>query len=90
MFDDHAFDDVGDIFAAIDGVFEFLVHVFPLNHFQWIAILVEESANRTLINIIAFILQPVQLNQALRDTLGFLQDRHNLIQLHRHALNDSG
>src|SRR6185436_9214099 len=73
VLDDHALDNVGDVLAAVDGGFEFLVNVLPLEHFQWIAALVEQGRDRAVINIITFIFETVQFHQPLGDALRFGQ-----------------
>ena len=57
MLDNDPFNNIGDVFATIDGRFQFLINVFPLNHGQRIASFVKESAHGALINIIAFVFQ---------------------------------
>ena len=74
MFNDDALNNVGDVFATIDGGLEFLVNFLPLKHREGIVFLVKELADRGVVNIVTLILKPVNLYQSLRNILRFPQD----------------
>src|SRR5882762_7524183 len=90
MLDDHTFDNICYLLTAIDGFFKFLVNVFPLDDLERVASLMEQGAYSSLINVVAFIFEAVQLDEALSHAFWFLQDRNDFIQLQGHPLNDSG
>src|SRR2546421_4526946 len=90
MLDDHTFDDICYLLTAIDGFFKFLVNVFPLDNLERIASFMKQSAHGPLINVITFIFETVELDQALGHAFWLLQDRNDFIQLQGHPLNDSG
>ena len=62
MFDDHAFDNVGYVFATIDRVFELFIHVLPLDNFKRVAIFVEKVADGPLIDVVTFVFEAMQFN----------------------------
>src|SRR5882724_4405875 len=72
MLDDHTFDNICYLLTAIDGFFKFLVNVFPLNNLERVTSLMKQCAHSSLINVIAFIFEAVQLDQALSHASGFL------------------
>jgi hypothetical protein len=65
MFNDYAFDDIGDVFAAIDGGLEFFVHVLPLENFQRIAPVMKQCGHRAVINVVPLVLETMKFNQPL-------------------------
>ena len=71
MFDDHAFNNVGYVLTTVDRVFQFFVHVLPLDNLERIAILVEQARHGALIDVIAFVFQTMKFNQPLSYAFGF-------------------
>src|SRR5437868_4559525 len=90
MLDDHTFDDICYLLAAIDGGFKFLVNVLPFDDLQRVASFMKQSTHGSLINVVALILETVQLDEALCHAFWFLQVRNDFIQLQSHPLNDPG
>ena len=56
MLNDHALNNIRHILAAVDGGFQLLVNLFPLENKQRVAVVVEEFGHGGVIDIIAFIL----------------------------------
>ena len=66
VLDDDAFEDVGDVLAAVGGVLEEVEHLLPLHHDDRIALLVEQLADRLLVDAVGFVLEPVDLDRVRR------------------------
>src|SRR5512135_3731416 len=65
MFEDDAFEDIGDVFGAIRGVFEELVNVFPLDDVDRIVLIVDEPAEGVAVLPVDAVFQPVHLDAVL-------------------------
>src|SRR2546423_1321949 len=72
MLDDPTFDNICYLLTAIDGFFKFLVNVFPLDNLERVASFMKQRTHSSLINVVAFIFEAVQLDQALSHASGFL------------------
>src|SRR5678815_3181573 len=46
MLEDHAFDDVGDVLAAVTRRLEALVDLFPLDHHEHVLLFLEKPCDR--------------------------------------------
>ena len=62
VLDHDALEHVRHVFAAIGGVFEEVERLLPLHDDDRIALLVEQLADRLLVDAIGFVLEPVDLD----------------------------
>ena len=63
VLDHDALEDVGDVLAAIGGVLEEVERLLPLDHDDRIALVVEQPADRLLVDAVGFVLEPVDLDR---------------------------
>src|SRR4051794_7787093 len=73
VFQDHAFDDVGDVLATIGGRLEQLVQLFPLDDRDRILFLAEQPRNGTAKHGIRFVLEAVDLDALFQNDVGVLE-----------------
>jgi hypothetical protein len=75
MFQDDPFQDVGHVLAAVGGVFDRFVDLFPLEDRDGILLDVEEPGDRFLVNPVDLVLEAVDLDARLVRELLFLEER---------------
>ena len=68
--EDDAFDDVGDVFALVDGSFNYFEDFFPFDDLHGVFFFVEELGNEGAAETVAFIFVAIDLNAVLE---GFLR-----------------
>src|SRR5919205_1550604 len=78
VLDDDALDDVGGALAAVDGGFELLVNLFPLDDVERVGRALEELGERLVVEVVALVLQPMDFDEARVDAGGPLQGGDDL------------
>ena len=73
MLDHHALEDVRDVLASISGVFEKVERLFPLDDHDRIALLVEETTDGLLMDAVRFVLEAIDLDGVIDETLVLFQ-----------------
>src|SRR5687768_9125492 len=63
--EDDSFDDVGDVLAAVGDDLHRLVDLFPLDHLDGIALLLEERGQAVAQQVVGRVLQSVHLHRVL-------------------------
>jgi len=69
VLDHHALEHVGNVLAPIRGVFEKIERLFPLDDDNRIALVVEQEAERPLVNAVGLVLEAVDLDRVCDETL---------------------
>ena len=73
MLQNYAFDNVRDAFAAVGRVLEDLVKFLPLDDRYRIFLVLEQIGDGTKINIVGFILEPMDLDKMLVHSIRLMQ-----------------
>ena len=73
MLDDDAFEHVGDVLAAIGGLFEEVEDLLPLDDDDGVALFLEERLHGRLVRAVRLVLEAVDLDGALGDALAPLE-----------------
>src|SRR5436309_14323557 len=73
MFDDDALDDVGGALAAVDGGFELLENLFPLDDVERVGRALEQLGERPVVEVVALVLEAVDFDEARVDAGGPLE-----------------
>src|SRR5437016_14529849 len=71
--EDDAFDDVGDVFALVDGGFDNLKDFFPLDDLDGIFLFVEELGDERAAQAVAIVFIAVDFDAVLEGLLGSLK-----------------
>ena len=75
VLDHDAFEDVGDVLAAVGRLFEEVERFLPLHDHDRIALVVEQPADRLLMDAVGFVLEPVDLDGVAEDALAAAPER---------------
>src|SRR5665647_3429378 len=73
VFEDHALDDVRDVLAAIRGVLEVLVDLFPLDHHDRILLFLEQASDRAPEDRIRLVLEAIDVDAELERCVWVLE-----------------
>ena len=73
MLDHDAFEHVGDVLAAVGGVLEEVERLLPLHDRQRIVFVVEQLADRLLMDAVGLVLETVDLDGVAEDALVLLE-----------------
>src|SRR5260370_9778732 len=87
MFNDHTLDNICYVLTTIHRSLQLLINLFPFQHRQGVMRVMEKFGYRCVINIVAFVFQPMNLYQSLRHIFWSLQLRDYCRELFRHALD---
>src|SRR5512143_1434427 len=68
IFEDDTFENVGDVFCPVRGIFKKLVDVFPLDDVDGIVMIVDELAEGVAVLAVDPVLEPVDLDAVLLHT----------------------
>ena len=63
MLDHDAFENVGHVFATVRRVLEEIQRLLPLDHDNRVALVVEQPAERLLVDAVGLVLEPVDLDR---------------------------
>jgi hypothetical protein len=74
-------DDVGDVLASVDRRLEHGVDVLPLDHFDRVTAVGEQIGDRLARQLVALVLEPVDLDPVLLEALEAAQVRERLLEL---------
>ena len=81
VLDRDPFDDVGDVLALVDRGLEVRVDVLPLDDLDRVAAIGEQVGDRLAGELVALVLEPVDLDPVLLETLEAAQVRERLLEL---------
>src|SRR5215204_2669929 len=73
---DDALEDVGDVFAAVGGLFEEVQNLFPLDDGDSVGFVFEERLHGGLVRAVGLVLEPVDLDRALGHALALFERLH--------------
>src|SRR4051812_4162341 len=73
---DDAFEHVGDVLAAVRGLFEKIEDLLPLDHRDGVLLVAEQRLHRGLMGAIRLVLEPVDLHRAFGHALALLERLH--------------
>ena len=68
--EDDAFDDVGDVFALVDGGFDDFVNLLPFDDLHRVFFLVEELGDQSSADAVAVVFVTVDLDAMLEGVIG--------------------
>src|SRR5580704_7906505 len=87
--DDDALDDVGDIFAFVDGGFDHFKDFLPLDDLDGVFFLIEELGDERAAEAVAFVFVAVDLNTMLKGFFGGAERLYSSSYLHGGRNQDS-
>src|SRR6476660_2563844 len=87
MLDDYTLNYIRHVLATIDRGFELLVNLFPFQNSQCVDRIVKQLRDSRVIDVVAFVLESMNLDQPLRYVLRTLERRNDLFELFGHALD---
>jgi hypothetical protein len=81
VFQNHAFDDVGDRFAAVGGVFQNFVKLFPFNQRERVGRLAKKLADGAKIDFVRFVFEAVNFDDVPVDSFRFVEQGNRRVDL---------
>src|SRR5258705_13327515 len=83
VLDDDALEDVGDVLAAIGGLFEEVQDLLPFHDDDGVLFILEQRRHGGLMGAVRLVLEAVDLDGALRDPFPLLQGLDGVAALPR-------
>jgi hypothetical protein len=81
VFQNHAFDDVGDRFATIGGVFQNFVKLFSFNQRDRVGRLAKKLADGAKIDFVRFVFEAVNFDDVPVDSFRFVEQGNRRVDL---------
>src|ERR687888_2054538 len=79
VLDDDPLDDVGDVLAAVDRLLEQVVNLPPLDDLDRVRVAVEQTRDRRPPDLVALVLEPVDLDPVLLEVVESPQMAQRLV-----------
>src|SRR5436190_1101695 len=90
VLDDDAFEDVGDVLAAIRGLLEEVQDLLPLDDDDGVLLVLEEGRDGGLVSAVRLVFETIDLDGALGDPFSLLEGLDRADDLHGGVPDEPG